>query len=207
MVEPLIHAKAEGGSTEFLAELGGEKSLINLTGIETRHTGLNILTVVSLSLSVDVTIHIIIYALVSLALQIDDRHWSLVNHRTTGMIVLQGSLPVQTVVKTVVVHEGYLACLIQTSIVERSLLQLAGTHIAISHLVIDRKIRGGTELEVAILLYASIAHIDKWSTLGCVVIHVVAVGILIHGSEFTTVAVILLGEESLVNLSTVLIRS
>lgn len=32
MVEPLIHAKTEGGSTEFLAELGGEKSLINLTG-------------------------------------------------------------------------------------------------------------------------------------------------------------------------------
>lgn len=32
MVEPLIHAKTEGGSTEFLAELGGGKSLINLTG-------------------------------------------------------------------------------------------------------------------------------------------------------------------------------
>ena len=31
MVEPLIHAKTEGGSTEFLAELGGEKSLVNLT--------------------------------------------------------------------------------------------------------------------------------------------------------------------------------
>ena len=123
------------------------------------------------------------------------------------MIVLQGSLPVQTVVKTVAVHEGYLTCLIQTSIVERSLLQLTSTHIAISHLIIDRKIRGGTELEVAILLYASIAHIDKWSTLGSVVIHVVTVGILIHGSELTTIAVILLGEESLVNLSTVLIRS
>ena len=36
MVEPLIHAKTEGGSTEFLAKLGGEESLINLTGIETR---------------------------------------------------------------------------------------------------------------------------------------------------------------------------
>ena len=75
MVEPLVHAKAEGGSTEFLAELGGEKSLINLTGIETGHTGLNILTIVSLSLSVDVAIHIIIYALIGSALQIDDRHW------------------------------------------------------------------------------------------------------------------------------------
>ena len=75
MVEPLIHTKTEGGSTEFLAELGGEKSLINLTGIETGHAGLHILTIVSLSLSVDVAIHIIIYALVSLVLQIDDRHW------------------------------------------------------------------------------------------------------------------------------------
>ena len=194
MIEPLIHAEAEGGCTEFLAKLGGEESLIYLTGIEARHTGLDVLTVVILGLSVDIAILIIIYALIGSA-------------RTTGMIVLQGSLPVQTVVKTVAVHEGYLTCLIQTSIVERSLLQLTSTHIAISHLVIDRKIRGGTELEVAILLYASIAHIDKWSTLGSVVIHVVAVGILIHGSELTTVAVILLGEESLVNLSTVLIRS
>ena len=75
MVEPLVHAKAEGGSSEFLAEFGSEESLINLTGIETRHTGLNILTIVSLGLSVDVAIHIIIYALVSLVLQIDDRHW------------------------------------------------------------------------------------------------------------------------------------
>lgn len=75
MVEPLIHAKTEGGSTEFLAELGGEKSLINLTGIETGHTGLYILTIVSLGLSVDVAIHIIIYALIGSALQIDDRHW------------------------------------------------------------------------------------------------------------------------------------
>ena len=207
MIEPLIHAEAEGGCTEFLAKLGGEESLIYLTGIEARHTGLDVLTVVILGLSVDIAILIIICALIGSALQIDDRHWSLVNHRTTGMIVLQGSLPVQTVVKTVAVHEGYLTCLIQTSIVERSLLQLTSTHIAISHLVIDRKIRGGTELEVAILLYASIAHIDKWSTLGSVVIHVVAVGILIHGSELTTIAVILLGEESLVNLSTVLIRS
>ena len=66
MIEPLIHAKTEGGSTEFLAELGGDKSLINLTGIETGHTGLNLLTIVSLGLSVDVAIHIIIYALVSL---------------------------------------------------------------------------------------------------------------------------------------------
>ena len=33
------------------------------------------------------------------------------------------------------------------------------------------------------------------------------VGILIHSGKFTTVAVILLGEERLVNLSTVLIRS
>ena len=75
MVEPLIHAKTEGGSTEFLAELGGEKSLVNLTGIETGHTGLNILTIVSLGLSVDVALHIIIYALIGSALQIDDRHW------------------------------------------------------------------------------------------------------------------------------------
>lgn len=75
MIEPLIHAEAEGGCTEFLAKLGGEESLINLTGIETGHTGLNILTIVSLSLSVDVAIHIIIYALVGIALQIDDRHW------------------------------------------------------------------------------------------------------------------------------------
>ena len=35
MVEPLIHTEAEGGGTEFLAELGGEESLIYLTGIET----------------------------------------------------------------------------------------------------------------------------------------------------------------------------
>lgn len=35
MIEPLIHAEAEGGSTEFLAKLGGEESLINFTGIET----------------------------------------------------------------------------------------------------------------------------------------------------------------------------
>ena len=83
MVEPLIHAKTEGGCTEFLAKLGGEESLINLTGIETGHTGLNILTIVSLGLSVDVAIHIIIYALIGSALQIDDRHWRLVNHRTT----------------------------------------------------------------------------------------------------------------------------
>ena len=83
MIEPLIHAEAKGGCTEFLAKLGGEESLINLTGIETRHTGLNILTIVSLGLSVDVAIHIIIYALVGIALQIDDRHWRLVNHRTT----------------------------------------------------------------------------------------------------------------------------
>ena len=83
MIEPLIHAEAEGGCTEFLAKLGGEESLINLTGIETRHTGLNILTIVSLGLSVDVAIHIIIYALIGSALQIDDRHWRLVNHRTT----------------------------------------------------------------------------------------------------------------------------
>lgn len=34
-----------------------------------------------------------------------------------------------------------------------------------------------------------------------------AVGISIHGSKLTTVAVILLGKERLVNLSTVLIRS
>ena len=83
MIEPLIHAEAEGGCTEFLAKLGGEESLINLTGIETGHTGLNILTILSLSLSVDVAIHIIIYALIGSALQIDDRHWRLVNHRTT----------------------------------------------------------------------------------------------------------------------------
>ena len=75
MVEPLVHAKAEGGSSEFLAEFGGEESLIDGSGIEARHTGLYILTIVSLSLSVDVAIHIIIYALVSLVLQIDDRHW------------------------------------------------------------------------------------------------------------------------------------
>ena len=75
MVEPLIHAKTEGGSTEFLTELGGEKSLINLTGIETGHTGLNILTIVSLSLSVDIALLIMIYSLVGIALQIDDRHW------------------------------------------------------------------------------------------------------------------------------------
>lgn len=56
MIEPLIHAEAEGGCTEFLAKLGGEESLINLTGIETGHTGLNILTIVSLSLSVDVAL-------------------------------------------------------------------------------------------------------------------------------------------------------
>ena len=83
MVEPLIHAEAEGGCTEFLAKLGGEESLINLTGIETGHTGLNILTIISLGLSVDVAIHIIICALIGSALQIDDRHWRLVNHRTT----------------------------------------------------------------------------------------------------------------------------
>ena len=35
MVEPLIHAKTEGGSSELLAEFGGKESLINLTGIET----------------------------------------------------------------------------------------------------------------------------------------------------------------------------
>ena len=35
MIEPLIHAKTEGGSFELLAKLGGEESLINLTGIET----------------------------------------------------------------------------------------------------------------------------------------------------------------------------
>ncbi len=58
MLEPLIHAQTDGGCTEFLAKLGGEESLINLTGIETGHTGLNILTIVSLSLSVDVAIHI-----------------------------------------------------------------------------------------------------------------------------------------------------
>ena len=75
MVEPLVHAKAEGGSSEFLAEFGGEKSLINGSGIEARHTGLNILTIVRLGLSIDIAIHIIIYALIGIALQIDDRHW------------------------------------------------------------------------------------------------------------------------------------
>ena len=123
------------------------------------------------------------------------------------MIILQGSLPVQTVVKAVVVHQGYLACLVQTGIVERGLLQFAGTHIAISHLVINRKIRGGTELEVAILLHASITHINEWSTLSGIVIYIMTVGILIHSGKFTTVAVILLGEERLIDLSTILIRS
>ena len=123
------------------------------------------------------------------------------------MIVLQGSLPVQTVVKTVVVHQGYLACLVQTGIIERSLLQLTSTHIAISHLVIDREIRGGSELEISILLHTSITYIDEWSTLGSIAIHVMAVGISIHGSKLTTVAVILLGKERLVNLSSILIRS
>ena len=207
MVEPLIHTKTEGGSTEFLAELGGEKSLINGSGIEARHTGLHILTIVRLVLSIDITIHIIIYALIGITLQIDDRHRSLINHRTTRMVVLQSCLPVQTVVKAVVVHQGNLACLVQTGIIERSLLQFASTHIAISHLVINRKIRGGTELEVAILLHASITYINEWSTLGGIVIYIMTVGILIHSGKFTMVAVILLGEERLVNLSTVLIRS
>ena len=105
------------------------------------------------------------------------------------MIVLQGSLPVQTIVKTVVVHQGYLACLVQTGIIERSLLQLTSTHITIGHIIVYRKIRGSSELEIAILLYA------------------MAVGISIHGSKLTTVAVILLGKERLVNLSTILVRS
>ena len=123
------------------------------------------------------------------------------------MIVLQGSLPVQTVVKTIVIHQGYLACLVQTGIIERSLLQLTSTHITIGHIIIYRKIRSSSELKISILLHASIAYIDKWSTLGSIAIHVMAIGILIHGSELTTIAVILLGEECLVNLSTVLIRS
>ena len=123
------------------------------------------------------------------------------------MIVLQGSLPVQAIVKTVVVHQGYLACLVQTGIIERSLLQLTSTHITIGHIIIYRKIRGGSELEIAILFHASIAYIDKWSTLGSIAIDVMAIGILIHSGKFTTVAVILLGEERLINLSTVLIRS
>ena len=75
MVEPLVHAKAESGSSELLAEFGGKESLIDGSGIEARHTGLHILTIVRLGLSIDITIHIIIYALVSLVLQIDDRHW------------------------------------------------------------------------------------------------------------------------------------
>ena len=56
MIEPLIHAEAEGGCIEFFTELGGEESLINLTGIEAGHTGLNILTLISLVLSVDVQV-------------------------------------------------------------------------------------------------------------------------------------------------------
>ena len=74
MVEPLIHAKTEGGSTEFLAEFGGEESLIDGSGIEARHTGLYILTIVSLDSTIDIAI-LIIYALIGITLQIDDRHW------------------------------------------------------------------------------------------------------------------------------------
>ena len=40
-----------------------------------------------------------------------------------------------------------------------------------------------------------------------IVIHIVAVGILIHSGKLATVAVISLGDESLIDLGTVLIRS
>ena len=111
MIEPLIHTEAESGSSEFLGEFRGKEYLIYLTSIQTRHTGLHILSIVSLFLTINITVLIVICTL-TCTLQIDDRHRSLINHRTARMVVLQSSLPVQAIIKTIVVHQSHLARLV-----------------------------------------------------------------------------------------------
>ena len=205
MVEPLVEAQAQGRGLELLVELGGEERLVYGTGIETRHAGLHVLAVVCLGLAVDVAVHIVIQPVVVGTVEVDDGHRGLVDHGSARVVVLQRGLPVQSVVKAVAVHQRHLTGLVQAGVVERGLGQLACAHVTIGHLVVDGQIRGGTQFELAVLLHASVAHIDERGALCGVVVDIVAVGILIHGGKLATLVVVLLGEERLVDLRTVLV--
>ena len=54
VVVPLVQDKTEDGSPELLAQLGSEEHLVDGSGIEARHTGLDIQSIISLGLLVDV---------------------------------------------------------------------------------------------------------------------------------------------------------
>ena len=83
VVIPLVQTYSYSRCIELLAQLCGEKHLVDGSCIEARHTSLNVLAIVSLGLTINVTIHIMICSLIVGTLQVDDGHRGLIYHGTT----------------------------------------------------------------------------------------------------------------------------
>ena len=136
-----------------------------------------------------------------------ERHRSLIDARTGGVVVLHDGLPVQAVVPSVVVHQGKFAAFILHGVVEVGLADFSGTHVAVYHFVVHRQVRGSSEGKLAELLHTTVAHVDEGSRLSGVHVDGMAVAVVIDGSQFAAAFVVLLGEGELIDLCAVLERS
>ena len=159
---------------------------------------------VGLRLTKRIAIHIIIYPLVVGAVEVDDGHGCLIHHGSSRVVILEAGLPAQAVVPLVVVHQRHLAHAVEACIVECSLLQFTCAHVAEGHHIVGGQVGCGAQFELSELLHAAVAHVDEGSTLGGIVIYVVAVAVLVHGSELASLAAVALGDECLVDLCAVL---
>ena len=199
LIVPFVHSDSPGRITIGTGEFGGSEKLIDFSPVKARHAALHISFI-----RFQCTVYRF-QVVTGRGIFLFHGHWSLVDIRAQGMIILQIDLPVQAIIPGVRVEQGQLVSFIQSGIIKIGLLQFTRTHVTVGHFARCRQIGTCSEAESRYFFHATVAYIDErgrshfvaWPT---------AVAVVIDSRQLSASFIIILGQGCFIDLSTVLIR-